>query len=1159
MNPTILHLPRYRPLLFCWARVCFVIMLLLTAPVASPRLFSAFLPGTTTALAQAPTFDCTAVTEIPQSECEALVAFYASTNGANWLDNTNWLQTTTPCRNDNTPPSNPAGWLGVGCLFGNVWDITLESNRLTGTLPPDLANLNSLSTLNLSHNQLSGGLPRELGNLTQLSLLNLGDNRFSGRIPVELGNLTNAILLNLATNYFSGPIPVELGNLALLKVLYLHENRLQGAIPTQLGNLQQLTTLRLNTNQLSGAIPTSLTDLALIDFLDLSENQLTGPIPPGLEKLTQLTYLGLDNNALSGPIPPALGTLRYLEDLTLDHNQLSGAIPAELGNLTNVKVLFLHNNQLSGPLPATLGNLRYLTVLLLNSNGLSGTIPPTLGQLTNLRELTLAKNQLSGAIPPELGQLDNLQVLQLQYNDLSGPLPPELGNLTQLQWLLLQSNTLTGTVPSELGNLIQLTDLDLGENGLTGAIPATLGNLTELRMLDLRQNRLSGAVPAELGKLVKLRYYYLQDNALQGALPAGMVNLRDLEELNLDHNGLYAPLPSLQELLDAKAPGWSATQTLAPTNLVAHQQSNSAIALTWTPIAYTLDGGFYEVSYATDPAGPFTVHGQTPTKRSTAYTVAGLEPATTYHFRVRTYTPAHHEQQNELWSGYTLIVNATTATPGVGDVFESDDTCPAARTVALDGRLLDHTFHQPGDVDWLRFNGQAGVTYRIDVQLPAGSPADIAISLYTDCAGEPTAQQNESFSSGVRLDFQPPQAGPLWVRVANSDAQVGSDQHSYRVAVRALGEETHQGAVILVAGRLVDGDPRQANVNNVADTAYTLFRNNGYHEEAIRYLAANATLPGVDDDATTTLLRDAIVSWALDKVTPQQALTLYLIGHGEPGRFSLNEATRNAVTVAELSDWLTQLEESIPGVPVNVIIDAPYAGSFINGDPTLSKPGRVILTATNASLRAFASQEGLHFSDHLLTALRQGHHLFGAFWETRTALFTSHRSLNGDMWQEPWLEADGDAIPNEVEDALQASLRSFAGPATAAAADLWAPTVTDARLIENILQVKVSDNREAPVRVWALIYTPTYTPPLTGAGFIPEDPTTDPALALVELQPSGSGRYVAGLHPLNLEGRQRFVIYAQDSDQLQARPLEVTEVLRITPLDKAVYLPVTMR
>jgi hypothetical protein len=63
------------------------------------------------------------VTEIPQSECEALVALYNSTNGPGWLDNTNWLETTTPC-----------SWYGVLCSGGHVYDVDLSSNQLSGTI-----------------------------------------------------------------------------------------------------------------------------------------------------------------------------------------------------------------------------------------------------------------------------------------------------------------------------------------------------------------------------------------------------------------------------------------------------------------------------------------------------------------------------------------------------------------------------------------------------------------------------------------------------------------------------------------------------------------------------------------------------------------------------------------------------------------------------------------------------------------------------------------------------------------------------------------------------------------------------------------------------------------------------------------------------------------
>jgi len=42
-------------------------------------------------------FSCSSVAEIPQIECEALVALYNSTNGPGWTANTDWLHTTTPC------------------------------------------------------------------------------------------------------------------------------------------------------------------------------------------------------------------------------------------------------------------------------------------------------------------------------------------------------------------------------------------------------------------------------------------------------------------------------------------------------------------------------------------------------------------------------------------------------------------------------------------------------------------------------------------------------------------------------------------------------------------------------------------------------------------------------------------------------------------------------------------------------------------------------------------------------------------------------------------------------------------------------------------------------------------------------------------------------
>jgi hypothetical protein len=66
------------------------------------------------------------------------------------------------------------------------------------------------------------------------------------------------------------------------------------------------------------------------------------------------------------------------------------------------------------------------------------------------------------------------------------------------------------------------------------------------------------------------------------------------------------------------------------------------------PIDYVADGGYYEIEYATTPGGPYAVHGHTVDKLASSYTVDGLDHKTQYYFVVRSHTPAHDQQQNDL-------------------------------------------------------------------------------------------------------------------------------------------------------------------------------------------------------------------------------------------------------------------------------------------------------------------------------------------------------------------------------------------------------------------------------------------------------------------------------------------------------------------------------
>jgi len=160
-------------------------------------------------------FDCSTVSGIPASECQALVALYNSTNGAGWTNHSGWLVTGTPC-----------SWYGVTCDTGHVIRLDLSSDHLSGSISPELSKLPNLLDLYLASNQLSGSIPPQLGNLANLQWLVLSFNQLSGSIPPELGNLANLTGLSLYYNQLRGSLPQGLTNLHILAYFYLDSARL---------------------------------------------------------------------------------------------------------------------------------------------------------------------------------------------------------------------------------------------------------------------------------------------------------------------------------------------------------------------------------------------------------------------------------------------------------------------------------------------------------------------------------------------------------------------------------------------------------------------------------------------------------------------------------------------------------------------------------------------------------------------------------------------------------------------------------------------------------------------------------------------------------------------------------------------------------------------
>ena len=343
--------------------------------------------------------------------------------------------------------------------------------------------------------------------------------------------------------------------------------------------------------------------------------------------VTQLTLYG---NHLQGVIPSSIGNLLQLWVLGLSQNDLNGPIPRELGKLVNLSFLYLNDSQLSGPIPVELGNMSALVFLKLQNNQLSGSIPPSLGQLTNLCDLDLSSNQLTGTLPPELGNLTRIGWCR-HPSALH-----DAGNMTWPDWRPLPD----ASRPPQPNTGY----LNLAANHLSGAVPVELGQLTQASGVNIGCNMLSGDLPYAVSRVI--RWGSLDFNALTG----------------------YDPVVYPHWY-------WYLTQTVAPTNLTVTGSSNGApIMLNWTPIAYTEHDGYYEISYATAPGGPFTVYGQTSDKTVSSATVTLPPRSTPYHFRLRTVTEPHGggspiygdcyaPQPNTVRSEYTEVVASGAGQP----------------------------------------------------------------------------------------------------------------------------------------------------------------------------------------------------------------------------------------------------------------------------------------------------------------------------------------------------------------------------------------------------------------------------------------------------------------------------------------------------------------
>ena len=502
------------------------------------------------------------ISGLVKEDYKTLEVLYDSLNGDGWLHNDHWLTDSTASH-----------WYGISVENYRVTNLNLSNNYVTGSIPPEIGELDQLQTLNFHWNNIEGSVPSALGNLKKLTYINLSYNNLKGTIPKEMGRLENLRYLYLWSNQLSGAIPDALGDLDNLVLLSLGHNGLSGSVPSTLQNLSNLRYLWLNDNRLE-----ELVDLSAIP--DLRDCYLQG----NFFSFGDLKTAGISESDMNvikyapqGLYPVKADTTGSTVNLTVNAESADNSYQwykssEELMGETAASISYSTGD--TSTYYCLLQNTDYPKLTLqtsaVGSNLQNGVVKSDYGALVELfhqtngenwvnnenwltnepvgrwfgvkvhgnrvMELSLDKNNLSGKLTDALAGLDKLTYLSLYRNQVSGKIPQSIGNLSNLYYLDLDENQFTGTIPASIGELTGLHELFLGWNKLEGEIPESFGNLSELETFELDSNKLTGKVPDELTRCDNIGWLNLSRNQFE-SLP-DLSNMSNLDGLWVFRNKL---------------------------------------------------------------------------------------------------------------------------------------------------------------------------------------------------------------------------------------------------------------------------------------------------------------------------------------------------------------------------------------------------------------------------------------------------------------------------------------------------------------------------------------------------------------------------------------------------------------------------------------------
>jgi 6-phosphogluconolactonase (cycloisomerase 2 family) len=392
--------------------------------------------------------------------------------------------------------------------------------------------------------------------------------------------------------------------------------------------------------------------------------------------------------------------------------------------------------------------------------------------------------------------------------------------------------------------------------------------------------------------------------------------------------------------------------------------------------------------------------------------------------------------------------------------------------------------------------------------------------------------------------------------------------------------ESLAGYALLVEGRDAQGNGQLAYGKSL-NRVYQHLKNRGFVDPNIDYLSYDEHRAGVDERPDKAKVQSAFSTLQTRMNADPAPLYIVAVDHGDAeGNFYLDNGNGDKISPTELDNWLTTLEQGLSSEaqaqPRIIIIGSCYSGKMI---PTLSKPGRIIITSTADNEVSYKGpkepdevRSGEYFIEALFAQFAQGQSLKTAFElaTQSTELFTRaddftvfHGQFQDNATQHPLLDDNDDSEGSNVlgTDGQKAKTiylglgKRYDQHAPDNPAAIWtvSPTIyLDANQTATRLSARVNrPSRVKDQRVWIDIRPPTLQ--LSTDGTEQSESQAIQGLIRHHLKLVSGNKFSSVFHDFTEAGCYEIFYFVIDSETDASSPLHRSQVCK----DRAGNLPPT--